>query len=99
MATAIDRLQEARRIFGGAVEACQSLREQAAALKQDIAGAQQSAASLHKELDALAAAVADYRKVMSRAWVWIFLCAVAGGFLGALLSQAAVAAWPWLRLK
>ena len=77
----------------------QLLIESAAQLERTIADAQDSAASLQTELDRLAAAVADYRKLCRRAWVWLFCAAVAGSFLGALLGQAAADAWPWLRFR
>ncbi|MDE0389701.1 MAG: hypothetical protein OXI75_13455 [Rhodospirillales bacterium] len=108
--TAIDKLQEARRIFGSAVEASQSLVEETTALVKDIASLRAEASGvrdevsrlrdkvsgLHDELDGLVAAVAERGRVLRRAGVKMIAWMAAGGFLGALLGNAAAQAWQWL---
>ena len=95
MSTAIDKLQEARRIYGAAVDASQALVEEAAAVKKDFASLRAKLSRLHDDLDELAAVIADHRRVLRGAWGKLIVLAVVGGFLGSLLGNAAAEAWPW----
>ena len=101
--TAIDKLQEARRIFGSAVEASQSLVEETTALVKDIASLRTEASRLHDEvsrlhddLDKFAVSVANHGRLLRWGRVKMIVLVAPCAFLGALLFHAAAGAWQWL---